>query len=300
MLRVDNRQNRNPFINLAIEEYLLQQADTSSQRYLFLYVNEPCVVVGRNQSIYSEVNMEVLSSDLPVCRRITGGGTVYHDTGNLNFSFIESFAQEKVSNYRYFNTPLVNALCKVGIPAETDDRNNIIAAGKKISGNAQFTNRKNIISHGTLLLHADLEKLRWALKKNQFEIITSAVRSVPSPVANISQFSGAFSNIERLADYVAEELGANETYTFSDEQWQHIENLATQKFNSIKWIYGRCPKTVLYKPACTIYTEDGVVTFIEPDTHPAVAVKGMLFHYENIKKALEQHPNALQILRDLF
>ena len=148
----------------------MRHADCDGKEYLLLYVNRtvPISDVGKNQSIYNEVNFEYLrNGQLKLARRITGGGTVYHDAGNLSFSFISKFAEEKVNNYRHFNQPVVKCFlkAKAGVDAEMDARNNILCKGKKISGNAQFTDRKNIISHGTLLWNADLPTLRACFKR---------------------------------------------------------------------------------------------------------------------------------------
>ncbi|MBL0308364.1 MAG: hypothetical protein IPP77_01275 [Bacteroidetes bacterium] len=149
MILVDNRNNTDPYLNLALEEYLIRHIDCQQDDYVLFYINEPCIVLGKNQSIYKEVNFEYLRNGrLKLARRITGGGTVYHDAGNLSFSFISKFADDKVNNYRYFNRPIVEGLRKVGLKAEMDARNNILLNVKKISGSAQFTDRKNIISHG--------------------------------------------------------------------------------------------------------------------------------------------------------
>ncbi|HWB62652.1 MAG TPA: lipoate--protein ligase family protein, partial [Chitinophagales bacterium] len=161
MKLVDTRGITDPFVNLAIEDYLLHNANTAKEDLLLLYVNEPSIIIGRNQNIYREVNFEFLRNGvLKIARRITGGGAVYHDMGNLNFAFITSFNDKKINNYPLFNAPLIKAFTKAGIDLKTDERNNITCRGKKVSGNAQFTNRKNIISHGTLLFNANLATLR--------------------------------------------------------------------------------------------------------------------------------------------
>ncbi|HRG90650.1 MAG TPA: hypothetical protein PLW44_16620, partial [Chitinophagales bacterium] len=116
MTLVDNRHTTNPYINLAIEEYLVRHADCSNRNLLLLYINQPSVVLGKNQCIYKEVNMEYLrTNELLLCRRISGGGTVYQDEGNLCFGFIQQFTEQKVNNYRLFNQPVVEALHRIGV-----------------------------------------------------------------------------------------------------------------------------------------------------------------------------------------
>lgn len=302
MILVDNRGSNNPYINLAIEEFLVRHADCSKGDYLLLYVNEPCVVVGKNQSIYREVNFEYLRNDrLKLCRRISGGGTVYHDEGNLSFAFISAFADYKVNNYRHFNQPLINALVNAGIPAEQDTRNNIICNGKKISGNAQFTDRKNIISHGTLLYKADLPTLRACLKPNSFTIETKAVASVSSSVTNVADINDRWGSMEALKRYLATGLNAKEAYSFSDEEWKEIEELAVQKFSSDEWIFGRSPKTLIRKNGFEITIEDGKIMAINgADEELQKALQGVFYRHKHIKKALSNLPNASVLLESLF
>lgn len=302
MILVDNRGSSNPYINLAIEEFLVRHAGCRKGDYLLLYVNEPCIVVGKNQSIYREVNFDYLRNGrLKLCRRISGGGTVYQDGGNLSFAFISGFEDYKVNNYRHFNQPLISALIKAGIPAEQDARNNIVCNGKKISGNAQFTDRKNIISHGTLLYKADLPTLRACLKPNSFTIETKAVASVSSSVTNIADLKDQWGSMEALKQYIVAELKAVETYTFDNSEWREIEELAIQKFNSHEWIFGSSPKTVIRKSGFEITVEEGRIAAISgTDEEAQKALHGTFYSYPHIKKALSNLPNASVLLEGLF
>lgn len=302
MILVDNRDTTNPYINLAIEEFLIRQLDCSMDDYLLFYVNEPCIVLGKNQSIYREVNFDFLrNKELKLARRISGGGTVYQDAGNLNFAFITMFEEHKVNNYKYFNQPVIDALIRVGIPAEIDARNNILCQEKKISGNAQFTNRKNIISHGTLLVNANLPILRSSLKPNAFSIETKAVSSVSSSVMNLSDFSKTFQNSNDLKQYLRAELNASETYQFKKEEWKEILKLATGKFETYNWIYGRSPLTHISKGGFKIKVEEGVIAELVSDNEESFPVlTGIPYAYHHIKKALEDYPKAYELLDRLF
>ena len=303
MILIDNRGSRNPYINLAIEEYLLRHVDTAAgQSYLHLYINTPCIVLGKNQSIYKEVNFEYLRTEqLQLARRISGGGTVYQDEGNLCFSFITKHEDAHVNNYVWFNTPIMSALRKAGVAAEMDERNSILCHGKKISGNAQFTNRKNILSHGTLLFDAHLPTLRASLKINDFEIETRAVSSVPKSVQNISQFTSRFNDIAEFRQYLIDELGANTIHTFTDVEWQEIEQLAQDKFAQGSWIYGRTPLTTIRKSGLIITIEDGLVKEVAGGELESLdMLRGILYRYEDIKKALSDVPNASEILERIF
>ena len=303
VILIDNRNTFNPYINLAIEEFLIRQANCDIDDYLFLYINDPCIVLGKNQSIYKEINFDYLrNNELQLCRRISGGGTVYQDKGNLNFAFISQFSEHKINNYKLFNKPVVNALIKAGIPAEMDARNNIICKGKKISGNAQFTNRKNIISHGTLLFDANLPVLRSCLKQNDFSVESKAVSSVKSSVANSKEYTDTFSSIYDVRYYLAEELLAIETYSFTDVEWATIVQSATEKFSSYAWIYGRTPTTYIKKNDLQITVNDGKIEHITSSLSNDVntTLIGVEYSYQHIKKALSNVPNASQLLELIF
>ena len=260
MILVDNRNSNDPYLNLALEEFLIRNLECKGEDYLLLYINEPSIVLGKNQSIYKEINFEYLrNGQLQLARRITGGGTVYHDAGNLNFSIISKFADSKVNNYRYFNQPVIDVLGRAGVRAELDTRNNIICRGKKISGSAQFTNRKNIISHGTLLLKADLTVLRTCLKDNDFMVESKAVSSVKSSVMNLNEVTDKFSTTEDLRQFLIHELSATECYSLSNDDWKEIEKLSNEKFKTFEWIYGRSPVTTIKKQDLVITIEDGLI-----------------------------------------
>lgn len=298
---VDNRDITNPYINLAIEEYLVRNADCSKRNLLLLYINKPSVVLGKNQCIYKEVNMEYLRNDeLLLCRRISGGGTVYQDEGNLCFSFIQQFAEHKVNNYRYFNQPVVEALHGIGVAAEMDVRNNITCQGKKISGNAQFTNRKNIISHGTLLVSANLKLLRASLSENDFIVETKAVGSVRSSVANLPDVGSTVTTSIALRNYLAEQMGDGDVFQFTDTEWQTITQSAEAKFQSFEWVYGRTPKTVVVKPYARITIDEGIITNIDTRLQDIPFLAGIRYTYTDIKEALGNNPNASFILGVLF
>ena len=226
---------------------------------VFLYINTPCVVVGKNQCIYREVSYDYLREQGTVIRRISGGGTVYHDEGNLCFAFLSRFHDSKVNNYRYFNQPIVDILQRAGIDASFNSRNDIIWMDKKISGNAQFTDRKNILSHGTILVNADLAKLRLALKENKYTVETKAVSSVRSSVMNISESSPAFHTAHELKTHFLKELPISSTISFSAKEWQEITDTAKLKFKSDDWIWGRNPYTKIAKGDLTIEIENGIV-----------------------------------------
>lgn len=302
---MNNNDNRDPYLNLALEEYLVRHQLIAQEDLLLLYINEPCLVLGKNQSIYKELNFDFLRENrVKLARRISGGGTVYQDNGNLNFAFISSFEEFKINNYRHFNQPIANALNKIGIAATMDKRNNLLLNERKISGNSQFTNRKNLISHGTLLVNADMNMLRSSLKENDFAIETKAVASIKSAVMNISELSERINTAEVMRDFLKEELPISTTFDLSQEMWQEVAQLAKEKFQSHEWIYGRSPRTLITKEGCEIEIVNGRIENIQSSNSEinrwAEKGKGILYSYESIKKAMENTPTASSLLHLLF
>lgn len=246
---VEVPQNQSPYFYAALEEWLVRHCDCANTDYLLLYVNDECAVVGKNQCVYKELNFNFwFSEPEKVVRRISGGGTVFHDSGNLNFAFISKFEERKVNNYAYFNESIRVFLNEHEVPAVFNSRNDIVAGGKKISGNAQFTNRKNILSHGTLLINSDVQKLGEALKENTFNIQTKAVGSVRSSVENIASFSTTLRDVEMVKQQLATTLCQN-TFTINNFALNEIALLQKAKYETFEWKFARSPD-------CTIACND--------------------------------------------
>lgn len=190
MYFVDNKGITDPRINLAIEEYLLKTMDVDQNPFLLFYINEPSIIIGKNQNTAEEINTDYVDSNgIHVVRRLSGGGAVYHDHGNLNFSFITKDDGNSFRDFRKFTEPVVKALQDMGVNAELSGRNDLLAEGRKISGNAQFATRGRMFSHGTLLFDTKMDEVVSALKVNKEKIESKGIKSIRSRVANISEFS---------------------------------------------------------------------------------------------------------------
>lgn len=164
MLFIDNQNITDPRINLAIEEYCVKHLDPE-QTYLLFYVNQPSIIIGKNQNTIEEINTKYVEDNgIMVVRRLSGGGAVYHDLGNLNFSFITKDDGDSFHNFKKFTEPVIQALRQLGVEAELSGRNDIVADGRKISGNAQFSTKGRIFSHGTLMLDSAIDHVVSALK----------------------------------------------------------------------------------------------------------------------------------------
>ncbi|MGD6957770.1 lipoate--protein ligase [Rossellomorea aquimaris] len=245
MLFINNKGITDPRINLAIEEYALKNLDIN-ESYLLFYINEPSIIIGKNQNTIEEINTDYVEKQgLHVVRRLSGGGAVYHDLGNLNFSFITKDDGESFHNFKKFTEPVVTALHKLGVKAELSGRNDIIAEGRKISGNAQFSTKGRMFSHGTLLFDSEMENVVSALRVKKDKIESKGIKSIRSRVANISEFLSEKMNIEQfrstLLDYIFDGSDVEE-YVLTEEDWKNIHELSKERYQNWDWNYGKSPK----------------------------------------------------------
>lgn len=245
MLFIDNKGITDPRINLAIEEYALKNLDIN-ETYLLFYINEPSIIIGKNQNTIEEINTEYVESNgIHVVRRLSGGGAVYHDLGNLNFSFITKDDGNSFHNFRKFTEPVVEALKKLGVNAELSGRNDLLAEGRKISGNAQFATKGRMFSHGTLLFNSEMDHIVSALRVKKDKIESKGIKSVRSRVANISEFLTEKIEIEEfrslLLKYIFEGKEISE-YVLTEEDWEKIHQLSKERYQNWDWNYGRSPK----------------------------------------------------------
>ncbi|MEW9051360.1 MAG: lipoate--protein ligase [Neobacillus sp.] len=245
MLFIDNKGITDPRINLAIEEYALKNLDIN-ETYLLFYINEPSIIIGKNQNSIEEINTDyVENGGIHVVRRLSGGGAVYHDLGNLNFSFITKDDGESFHNFRKFTEPVVEALKKLGVNAELSGRNDLLAEGRKISGNAQFSTKGRMFSHGTLLFNSEMDHIVSALKVKKDKIESKGIKSVRSRVANISEFLSEKISIEEfrslLLNFIFEGNEITE-YVLTEEDWEKIHQLSKERYQNWDWNYGKSPK----------------------------------------------------------
>lgn len=246
LLFIDNKGITDPRINLAIEEYALKNLDIN-ETYLLFYINGPSIIIGKNQNTIEEINTEyVEAKDIKVVRRLSGGGAVYHDLGNLNFSFITKDDGESFHNFKKFTEPVVEALHKLGVNAELSGRNDLVVEGRKISGNAQFSTRGRMFSHGTLMLDSEIDNVVSALKVKKDKIESKGIKSIRSRVANISEFLEHKISIEDFRSLLLENIFGGkdkiEEYVLTEEDWQQIHQLSKERYQNWDWNYGKSPK----------------------------------------------------------
>lgn len=236
-------KNTDPYFCLAAEEYLLKNF---SEDIFMLWQSHNSVVVGKHQNTLAEINYPyVHDNEIHVIRRISGGGTVYHDKGNVNFMYIKNVKSSSEISFEQFTKPIAEALALLGLTATTSGRNDLLIEGLKISGNAEHIYKNRVLHHGTLLFNSDLENLGLAIKVSPGKYHGKAVQSNRSPVANISSFlktpmtTGEF--VQFLLD-VQLENPENCLYNLKENDKQGIEKLSLEKFKTWEWNYGYSPK----------------------------------------------------------
>ncbi|MEA4917894.1 lipoate--protein ligase family protein [Proteiniphilum sp.] len=230
-----------PTFNLAAEEYLFSKIEDD---FLFLYTNEPSVIIGSNQAVLNEVDQDFcIEHDIRIVRRLSGGGAVFHDKGNLNYSFIHGKRGEPLS--ARFLDPVVETLCALHIPVEVGKRKDLWLEGYKISGTASHLSKGREMHHGTLLYDTDLDMLLKALSAEKRDMVAKATVSVPSPVRNIRPYLEAKWGssletehfIQQFASQIILLLGVDHTDTFSDEEKRRIGELQRDKYVQRSWNY---------------------------------------------------------------
>lgn len=275
MIFIDNEGNTNPHLNLALEEYIVRNFGFDND-YLLFYINEPSIIIGKNQITVEEVNHEYIEDNaIHVVRRVSGGGAVYHDFGNLNFSFITNHDITKLHNFKQFTAPVIQVLNDLGLAAELKGRNDIQIDEKKISGTAQFSTGKRMISHGTLLLDANLEEVGKALHVKMNKIESKGHKSVRSRVANINDFLAEPLTMDNFKSLLLNGLFDGnknfQTYHLTPQEWTGVFKLKTEKYDSWEWNYGREPKYNIQKTKrfdigeldARIYVEKGLIKNIQ-------------------------------------
>ncbi|HMN06953.1 MAG TPA: lipoate--protein ligase [Flavobacteriales bacterium] len=253
MLLIEDPRSTDPAFNLALEEHLLMNLPMD-QDYLLLYVNRPSIVIGKHQNAVEEINTDhVEEHRMPVLRRQSGGGTVYHDLGNLNFSFIRRYEPKYFNNYDHFTGLVAEALRRMRVPATLNERGDIYVEGKKVSGNAQAVRRDRMVSHGTLLFRSRLEDVSQALRTKPGKISSKGRPSVRSQVTNIGNYLPAGMDMEAFRGALLGRLFPDtellRPYMPGAADLQAAAALADGKYRTWEWNYGQSPNFDLERDA---------------------------------------------------
>ena len=237
------RHHTNPYFNIAAEEYFLKEF---TDDIFMLWRNEPAIIVGKHQNTLSEINVDfVKENNIRVVRRLTGGGAVFHDLGNLNFTFIQSGRDHTRNDFRKYTEPILEVLLKLGIDARFEGRNDLTIEGRKFSGNAETVWKNRVLHHGTLLFSATMTDLSQALKVNEAKFQDKAVKSVRSRVTNISEHLHKPMDVlqfsELIQDHITEMYPDACFYELSDKDHRLINELAETKYSTWDWNFGSSP-----------------------------------------------------------
>ena len=251
LLRYLDVASTDPAYNLALEQYLSENLPDGDGCFL-LWRNRGSVIIGRHQNTLAEINEPfVREKKLDVVRRISGGGAVYHDLGNLNYTWILPSAQAKQLEFGWFCRLILDTLRDFGVTAEVTGRNDITVDGKKFSGNAQHVGERQLIHHGTLLIDADLDAMEQALKVEPDKVRGKGIKSVRSRVANLGVFLPAGVGLAELRAALLSRVlgtyGGAAPLRLSEQELEDVERLCRERYRSWSWNYGMSPPCTVKK-----------------------------------------------------
>jgi lipoate-protein ligase A len=244
MLCIQN-SNTNPYFNLAAEEYVLRNFN---ENCFMLWQNAPSIIVGKHQNTLAEINFEyVKENNIDVVRRLSGGGAVFHDLGNLNFTFIQNVeGDHNLVDFKKYTKPIIEVLTQLGVNAKFEGRNDIMIDGKKVSGNAEHIFKKRVLHHGTLLFSSKMTDLSQALKVNPLKYQDKGVKSVRSRVTNISEHLPKQMSVlefqDAILEYVIKSNENTSIYEYTKQDIFQINKLVNEKYSTWEWNYGYSPK----------------------------------------------------------
>ncbi len=292
-------QSLDPTFNLSMEEYWLKHAVLDDDLF-YLWRNNPAIVIGRNQNPYREIALwKAYQDQVPVIRRISGGGTVYHDPGNVNFTFVTSNFKGNINNYKAFLDPIEKALNQMGIPVRFQGKSDLYLGEKKVSGNAQSFHQNRLIHHGTLLFDADLSKLSDYLHGKIPETTGPSVVSNRASVGQIRPVWPKQGDVLDFCDdlFLAVEAGLNvtlETRRVEAFEIAAIAALAAEKYATFEWNYGETPpfsKRILEpsgKWTATLEIENGRIDSVDSDWPEWMGLEGEKMDIDALRKRLRQ------------
>jgi lipoate-protein ligase A len=313
MLNIINN-SRDIYFNLALEEYLLRKRE---ENIFMIWQSDPCIVAGKHQNIMAEVNHSfAYKNGLQIARRLTGGGTVYHGPGNINFTFLMEGEPGKLINYPGAIQPIVDFLKTYGIIAEIGEKNDLLIDGRKISGNAQHIYKTRILHHGTLLYNANLDLLKESIRIKKERYIDKAIQSNPSQVTNISECMRQQMSIDEFAtklnSFLINKFSPVTNLHIEAPELDEVRRLQYGRYSTIEWIYGYSPdfevrgsfKFNHQSFEFNFKVRKGIITESYHTNNNELqqilkSLIGTYFYYENMRKASVIQP-ANELLYESF
>lgn len=262
-------ESNDPYLNLAIEEFLLKNRE---EDYFILGINDPSVIIGKHQSGHREADTKFVNENhIPVIRRISGGGTVFHDKGNLNFSFIRQSEPGKQVDFRKYTQPVIDFLTSMGVDARFEGKSDLKVDGFKISGNAEHIHGNRVLHHGTLLFSSSLEMMRNSLRKDTLCYSSRAIASNPVSVINLNEKLTCFRDINEfrseMMNFFLRTFSDAVPYELTRAEKQNAESLAFTKYKTWEWNWAYGPEYSFNNRfeinkiphSCSIFVKDGII-----------------------------------------
>ena len=294
MIFIKNK-NTDVYFNLAMEEYFFEKF--KKDEVFMLWINEPSVVIGKHQNLIEELNMKYcFENNIKIARRLSGGGTVVHDFGNLNYTYITNTTGDTALDFKEFLKPMYNALLNLNIDAHISPRNDFRVLEKKICGHSQFMRKKRVLHHGCILFDSNLDNLRNALNVKNKKIISKSAKSVKSSVENLKEISKLDYEIsdflEKLKNEILKTQENFEIYELTKEDILNIDKIKSEKYVTKDWIYGQSPKCTFFLDEERDYTveiDGGKIEKINMgDDNKFDSLIGLYFEYEEIKNKIAE------------
>ena len=283
------------YFNLALEEYIFEKF--KEDEVFMLWINEPSVVIGKHQNLIEELNMKYcFENKIKIARRLSGGGTVVHDFGNLNYTYITNTTGNTALDFKEFLKPMYNALLNLNVDAYISPRNDFRVQDKKICGHSEFMRKKRVLHHGCILFDSNLDNLRNALNVNNKKVISKSAKSVKSSVANLKEISKLDYEIsdflEKLKNEILKTQENFEIYELTEEDILNIDKIKSEKYATKDWIYGQSPK-------CTFILDENKDYNVKIDGGRIEKINigndnkfdnliGLYFEYEEIKNKIAE------------
>lgn len=277
-------ESHDPFFNLAIEELLLKNR---KEEYLILGINSPSLIIGKHQSAHREINtIFATKNKIPVIRRISGGGTVFHDMGNLNFTFIRSSEPGKQIDFRKHTLPVIGFLSSLGVEVTLEGKSDLKINGLKISGNAEHIYHNRVLHHGTLLFDTSPDLMRNSLRKDATCYISRAVLSNPSSVTNLKDRLTGFTSIyqfrSEMMNYFLKNMPEATNCKLTEPESREADLLADSKYRSWEWNWAYGPEYRFVNKFesggryifCQLFVRDGTIRECQLEGSSELAAAG--------------------------